>query len=41
MNADDEQLLRGRVYGHDHDDPNEDGVALVTELTRWPAGPKG
>ncbi|MET8412484.1 hypothetical protein ABZV34_31070 [Streptomyces sp. NPDC005195] len=22
MNADDEQLLRGRVYGHDHDDPN-------------------
>ncbi|MGW3060662.1 hypothetical protein ACWC98_32680 [Streptomyces goshikiensis] len=22
MNADDEQLLRGRVYGHDHDAPN-------------------
>ncbi|MEU3434101.1 hypothetical protein [Streptomyces sp. NPDC006863] len=22
MNADDEQLLRGRVYGHDHDGPN-------------------
>ncbi|CAM5541563.1 hypothetical protein [Streptomyces badius] len=22
MNADDEQLLRGRVYGHDHDHPN-------------------
>ncbi|MFJ5139013.1 hypothetical protein [Streptomyces sp. NPDC088707] len=22
MNADDEQLLRGRVYGCDHDDPN-------------------
>lgn len=22
VNADDEQLLRGRVYGHDHDDPN-------------------
>lgn len=21
MNGDDEQLLRGRVYGHDHDDP--------------------
>jgi hypothetical protein len=22
MNSDDEQLLRGRVYGHDHDAPN-------------------
>ncbi|MFE3019132.1 hypothetical protein [Streptomyces sp. NPDC059256] len=22
MNADDEQLLRGRVYGHDHDEPH-------------------
>ncbi len=22
MNADDEQLLRGRVYGCDHDDPH-------------------
>ncbi|MFI8341886.1 hypothetical protein ACIF8W_17705 [Streptomyces sp. NPDC085639] len=22
MNADGEQLLRGRVYGHDHDEPN-------------------
>jgi hypothetical protein len=21
-NGDDEQLLRGRVYGHDHDDPD-------------------
>ncbi|MGP3632439.1 hypothetical protein ACTU45_03510 [Streptomyces sp. 24-1644] len=70
MNADDEQLLRGRVYGHDHDAPNpgplphqtyavlvggpldglllditgwrpeeiEDGVALMTELGRWPGG---
>ncbi|MFE7805862.1 hypothetical protein ACFU51_14595 [Streptomyces sp. NPDC057430] len=70
MNADDEQLLRGRVYGHDHDDPNpgplphqtyaalvggpldglllditgwlpeeiDDGVALMTELGRWPGG---
>lgn len=70
MNADDEQLLRGRVYGRDQDDPNpgplphqtyaallggpldglllditgwrleeiEDGVALITELGRWPGG---
>ncbi|MFJ6054630.1 hypothetical protein [Streptomyces sp. NPDC092307] len=70
MNADDEQLLRGRVYGRDHDDPNPgllphqtyavlvggpldglmlditgwrpeeigDGVALMTELGRWPGG---
>ncbi|MFK0182118.1 hypothetical protein ACIQVR_39910 [Streptomyces xanthochromogenes] len=70
MNADDEQLLRGRVYGQDHDHPNpgplphqtyavlvggpldglllditgwrpeeiEDGVALMTELGRWPGG---
>ncbi|MGP4009729.1 hypothetical protein [Streptomyces sp. 4N124] len=69
MNGD-ERLLRGRVYGHDHDDPNpgplphltyaevvggpldgllldihgwrteevDDGVALSTELTRWPGG---
>ncbi|MFD3516042.1 hypothetical protein [Streptomyces sp. NPDC058657] len=70
MNADDEQLLRGRVYGQDHDTPHsgplphhryavlvggpldglllditdrrpqdiEDGVALPTELSRWPGG---
>ncbi|KUF19221.1 hypothetical protein AT728_22020 [Streptomyces silvensis] len=70
MNADDEQLLRGRVYGRDHDAPNsgplphqtyaalvvgpldglllditgwrpeemDDGVALMTELGRWPGG---
>ncbi|MFJ4007705.1 hypothetical protein ACIPWL_30230 [Streptomyces sp. NPDC090023] len=70
MNADDEQLLRGRVYGHDHDDPHpgplpdhmyaaliggpldglllditgwrpeevDEGVALSTELGRWPGG---
>ncbi|MFD3681501.1 hypothetical protein [Streptomyces sp. NPDC058613] len=70
MNADDEQLLRGRVYDRDHDDPHpgplphqtyavlvggpldrlllditgwrpeeiEDGVALTTELSRWPGG---
>ncbi|MET8755994.1 hypothetical protein ABZW32_38760 [Streptomyces sp. NPDC004667] len=70
MNADDEQPLRGRVYGHDHDAPNpgrlphqtyavlvggpldglllditdlrpeeiKDGVALKTELGRWPGG---
>lgn len=70
MNADDEQLLRGRVYGCDHDDPHpgplphqtyaalvggpldgllldvtgwrpeeiDDGVALMTELGRWPGG---
>ncbi|MEU4089797.1 hypothetical protein [Streptomyces aureus] len=69
MNGD-EQLLRGRVYGRDHDDPDpgplphrtyaalmggpldglllditdrepeeaEDGVALATELSRWPGG---
>ncbi|MFD0033235.1 hypothetical protein ACWGDS_44755 [Streptomyces sp. NPDC055059] len=69
MNGD-EQLLRGRVYGHDHDDPNpgplphrtyamliggpldgllldvtdwrleeiDGGVALSTELGRWPGG---
>ncbi|KUN35814.1 hypothetical protein AQJ30_24410 [Streptomyces longwoodensis] len=68
MNADDEQLLRGRVYGRDHDAPNpgslphqtyaalvggpldgllldiragdrkkiDNGVALMTELGRWP-----
>ncbi|MDX3636995.1 hypothetical protein PV728_43785 [Streptomyces europaeiscabiei] len=34
MNADDEQLLRGRVYGHDHDDhpgplPHRTYAALV------------
>ncbi|MEW1904536.1 MULTISPECIES: hypothetical protein [unclassified Streptomyces] len=66
----DEQLLRGRVYGRDHDDPDpgpragrtyaelvggpldgllldihgwppaevDDGVALATELSRWPGG---
>ncbi|MER5204811.1 hypothetical protein [Streptomyces sp. NPDC002825] len=66
----DEQLLRGRVYGRDHDDPDpgprpdrtyaelvggpldgllldihgrraeevEDGVALATELSKWPGG---
>ncbi|MFF2523534.1 hypothetical protein [Streptomyces liangshanensis] len=68
MNADDEQLLCGRVYGHDHPDPGPlphqtyaalvggpldgllvditgwrpeeiaDGVALMTELGRWPGG---
>ncbi|MFH8990003.1 hypothetical protein [Streptomyces sp. NPDC017940] len=70
MNADDEQLLRGRVYGRDHDAPSpgplphqtyaalvggpldgllvditgwqpeetDDGVALMTELGRWPGG---
>ncbi|MGW2690219.1 hypothetical protein ACWC6I_44645 [Streptomyces sp. NPDC001414] len=70
MNADDEQLLRGRVYGRDHDDPHpgplpdliyaaliggpldglllditgwrpeevDEGVALSTELGRWPGG---
>jgi hypothetical protein len=70
MNDGDEQLLRGRVYGRDHDDPVpgplphqtyavlvggpldglllditgwrpeeiEDGVALMTELGRWPGG---
>ncbi|MEU0988271.1 hypothetical protein [Streptomyces sp. NPDC005953] len=70
MNADDEQLLRGRVYGHDHDEPHsgplphrtyaalvggpldglllditgrrpeevDGGVALPTELGRWPGG---
>ncbi|MFJ7062010.1 hypothetical protein ACIQVA_30565 [Streptomyces microflavus] len=70
MNDGDEHLLRGRVYGHDHDRPNpgplphqtyavlvggpldglllditgwrpeeiEDGVALTTELGRWPGG---
>ncbi|MFJ7146702.1 hypothetical protein ACIQVT_00490 [Streptomyces sp. NPDC100445] len=70
MNADDDQLLRGRVYGRDHDAPNpgplphqtyaalvggpldglllditgwrpeeiDDGVALMTELGRWPGG---
>ncbi|MFG2630012.1 hypothetical protein [Streptomyces sp. NPDC048473] len=70
MNNGDEQLLRGRVYGHDHDEPNpgplphqtyaalvggpldglllditgwrpeevDDGVALITELGRWPGG---
>ncbi|MEU3838094.1 hypothetical protein ACFW61_35315 [Streptomyces microflavus] len=70
MSDGDEQLLRGRVYGRDHDDPNpgplphqtyavlvggpldglllditgwrpeeiEDGVALMTELGRWPGG---
>ncbi|MCX4647477.1 hypothetical protein [Streptomyces sp. NBC_01446] len=69
MNGD-EQLLRGRIYGHDHDDPNpgplphrayatliggpldgllldvtdwrpqeiDGGVALSTELGRWPGG---
>ncbi|MFC8290332.1 hypothetical protein ACFUJ0_32640 [Streptomyces sp. NPDC057242] len=69
MNGD-EQLLRGRVYGRDHDDPDpgpragrtyaelvggpldgllldihgwppaevDDGVALSTELSRWPGG---
>ncbi|MGW6145477.1 hypothetical protein [Streptomyces sp. NPDC055140] len=69
MNGD-EQLMRGRVYGHDHDDPNpgplphrtyatliggpldgllldvtdwrpeeiDGGVALSTELGRWPGG---
>ncbi|WP_317447621.1 hypothetical protein [Streptomyces collinus] len=65
MNGD-EQLLRGRVYGCDHDDPNpgplpprtyatlvggpllditswtaeevDGGVALATELSRWPGG---
>ena len=69
MNGD-EQLLRGRVYGQDHDHPNpgplphrtyaelvggpldgllldihgwrteevDDGVALTTELSRWPGG---
>lgn len=35
MNSDDEQLLGGRVYGHDHDDPdpgprpNQDYAELV------------
>ncbi|MET3985665.1 hypothetical protein [Streptomyces sp. PvR034] len=70
MNADDEQVMRGRVYGRDHDDPVpgplphrkyavlvggpldglllditdlrpeevEGGVALSTELSRWPGG---
>ncbi|MFC9283004.1 hypothetical protein [Streptomyces collinus] len=69
MNGD-EQLLRGRVYGCDHDDPHpgpfpartyaalvggpldglllditgwtaeevDGGVALATELSRWPGG---
>ncbi|MFJ9662684.1 hypothetical protein ACIRPR_32585 [Streptomyces griseoflavus] len=69
MNGD-EQLLNGRVYGAEHDDPNpgplphrtyaelvggpldgllldihgwrteevDDGVALSTELSRWPGG---
>ncbi|MEU9413075.1 hypothetical protein AB0E08_46290 [Streptomyces sp. NPDC048281] len=69
MNGD-EQLLTGRVYGADHDDPDpgprpdrsyaelvggpldgllldihdwsaaqvDDGVALLTELSRWPGG---
>ncbi|MET9648508.1 hypothetical protein ACFZB6_29560 [Streptomyces syringium] len=69
MNGD-EQLLNGRVYGREHDDPNpgplphrtyaaliggpldgllldikvwrpeeiDDGVALITELSRWPGG---
>ncbi|MFF5393373.1 hypothetical protein ACFY5H_34580 [Streptomyces sp. NPDC013012] len=74
MNDGDEQLLRGWVYGRDHDDPDpdpgpgpkpgrtytelvggpldgllldihgwrneevDDGVALTTELGRWPGG---
>ncbi|GAA3108480.1 hypothetical protein GCM10017687_20930 [Streptomyces echinatus] len=71
MNGD-EQLMRGRVYGRDHDDPDpgplphrtyatliggpldglllditgwppeevDDGVALPTELSRWPGWPR-
>ncbi|WP_030750529.1 hypothetical protein [Streptomyces sp. NRRL S-31] len=70
MDREDEQLLRRRVYGADHDDPDpgplpyrtyaelvggpldglllditgwraeevDDGVALSTELVRWPGG---
>ncbi|MFA3843177.1 hypothetical protein [Streptomyces aureus] len=32
MNSD-EQLLRGRVYGHDHDDPNPGPLAHRTYAT--------
>ncbi|MEU0629291.1 hypothetical protein [Streptomyces sp. NPDC005989] len=37
MNADDERLLRGRVYGHGHDDPNQ-ARCLARRTPLWSAG---
>ncbi|CAK7286177.1 hypothetical protein ACNFR7_11770 [Streptomyces sp. RM1] len=36
MNGDDEQLLRGRVYGHDHDDPGPRPDRRYAELVGGP-----
>jgi hypothetical protein len=36
MNSDDEQLLRGRVYGADHDDPGPRPGQCYVELAGGP-----
>ncbi|MFH8336625.1 hypothetical protein [Streptomyces sp. AM6-12] len=36
MNGDDEQLLRGRVYGHDHEDPGPRPDRRYAELVGGP-----